>query len=94
MRARLSLALRHLAPATVEAERAVTVEGSQGVGPSTSCFATRQERGPDLSSGSGHEIQRDKIFEGAWDAIKLVLADAGAARRWLVTGALVVVADH
>ena len=84
MRARLSLALRHLAPATVEAERAVTVEGFQGVGPVDVVLRNAAgERSGLIECKWSRDLKRDKIFEGAWDAIKLVLADAGAARRWL-----------
>jgi len=32
------------------------------------------------------DLKRDKIYEGAWDAIRLSLAE-GDVDRWLVTGA-------
>lgn len=89
LRERLCLALRHLAPAKTEPERSVPMRGFQGVGP---VDVVLRDTNADAIVGLVEckwsvDINRDKIYEGAWDAVKLSLAEAATSGRWLVTGA-------
>ena len=90
LRDRLCHALAELTPARIEREKHVDVPGFQGVGPVDVVISN-----PDLGTRRGLveckwsvDLRRDKIYEVAWDAIKLALAlsqcDAGG---WLVVGA-------
>jgi hypothetical protein len=89
LRERLCLALRHLSAATTEPERSVPVRGFQGVGP---VDVVLRDTNSDAIVGLVEckwsvDINRDKIYEGAWDAVKLSLAEVATSGRWLVTGA-------
>ncbi len=89
MRQLLWVALRHLSGANVELERGVPVNGFQGVGPVD--VMLRDQRSGEvrglIECKWSVDSQRDTIYEVAWDAIKLSLADAPGAGRWLVAGA-------
>lgn len=90
LRARLQLAIGHLTGAVVEAERHVPIPQFQGVGPVD--LIVRQ---PDATPAVlieckwSRDSKRDKIYEAAWDAIKLALAvrAAGQGTAILVTAA-------
>ncbi|HET6870892.1 MAG TPA: hypothetical protein VFH80_33590 [Solirubrobacteraceae bacterium] len=89
MRRRLGICLTHLTGASIELERGVPVKGFQRVGPVD--VMLRDQRSGDvrglIECKWSVDPGRDKIYEAAWDAIKLSLADAPGAGRWLVTGA-------
>ena len=90
LRAHLCEAFENLLPDGCERERHVEVPGFQGVGPVDIVLG-------DPAAGTGVGLveckwsvaSRDKIYEGAWDAIKLALAvgDGSHSRGWLITGA-------
>jgi hypothetical protein len=90
LRARLGAALRHLAPAYVEYERHVPIIGFQGVGPVDVVLRDRYTGAVIglIECKWSIDRHRDKIYEAAWDAIKLALADGPTRNRWLLTGAL------
>lgn len=89
LRDRLCLALGHLSAADVIKERVVPSFGFRGAGPVDIVLRDRSTTEPVglVEVKWSVRISRDKIYEAAWDAIKLVLADAPTAKRWLITGA-------
>ena len=89
LRDRLCLAVEHLAAVDVGKERAVPILGFRGAGPIDILLRDRATTEPVglVEVKWSVDISRDKIYEAAWDAIKLVLADAPKAKRWLITGA-------
>jgi len=91
MREHLVTSLRHTSGATVVAERHVPIPEFQGVGP-VDIIVRAQSGGPLtglVECKLSRDRTRDKIFEGAWDAIKLALAtrSSPSATAYLVTGA-------
>lgn len=86
----LRQALAEKLTAAVERERHIAVPGFQGVGP-VDVVVSAQSGGPPhglIECKWSVDVERDKIFEGAWDAIKLALAAPNYhATAWLVTGA-------
>jgi hypothetical protein len=83
LRDRLCLAIGHLSAVEVVKERVVPILGFRGAGPVDIVLrdrATAELVGLVEVKWSVH-INRDKIYEAAWDAIKLVLADAPKAKR-------------
>lgn len=91
VRKHLCAALADLTDAAVEPERHIEVPCFQGVGPVD--IVLRAGPGGEEACGLieckwSTSISRDKIFESAWDAVKLALAiPKSTAGRWLVTGA-------
>jgi hypothetical protein len=86
---RFHAALTENTAGAVERERHVDVPGFQGVGPVDIVISDVSGKPSGLIECKWSvDLKRDKIYEGAWDAIKLAL---GAARHdaiaWLVTGA-------
>jgi hypothetical protein len=84
------LALAHLAPVDADKEEgSVSITGFRGVGPVD--IVVRERTGREviglIEVKSSVDANRDKIYEAAWDAIKLTLAQAPRAQRWLITGA-------
>lgn len=85
MRSRLICAISHLSHAVVRREQKIVIPGFQGVGPVDVVLTQGGGTSPValIECKWSRDSQRDKIYEGAWDAIKLVLAttadpDAGA----------------
>jgi len=91
LRDRLQVAIGHLTGALVEVERHAPIPEFQGVGPVDLIVRP----GPDAPSAVlveckwSRDAKRDKIYEGAWDAVKLALATRASpqAEAVLVTGA-------
>jgi hypothetical protein len=90
LRSRLSEAMERRLPARVRRERTLRLDAFQGVGG----FDVLVDEAPEgrvawLAETKWSYLSRSKVFEGAWDAVKLCLAeDQHAVRRgWLVTGA-------
>lgn len=89
LRERLCLAIRHLAPVEVAKEGGIPISGFRGAGPVDIVLRDRAGSEPVglIEVKWSVATRRDKIYEAAWDAIKLVLAEAPRAERWLITGA-------
>src|SRR4051812_15104938 len=90
LRSALRTALDTRLPGHVRAERKLELKAFQGVGG----FDLLVDRVPErrvawLVETKWSYTSRPKIFEGAWDAVKLCLAQAAHSikRTWLVTGA-------
>ena len=91
MRDRLARALGHLTDASIRTERKLSVPQFRGVGP-VDVVAGSSENGAVIAAIEckwSTDPRRDKIYEGAWDAVKLALTavNAPAAAGYLVTGA-------
>lgn len=74
----------------VDTERVVPIREFQGVGPVDIVLSDADEAPAWglIECKWSTDIRRDKIFEGAWDAVKLSLATRAHRRcGWLVTGA-------
>jgi hypothetical protein len=87
---RLRAALAEKTVGAVERERHVEVPGFQGVGPVDIVISELPGGEPRglVECKWSVDLKRDKIYEGAWDAIKIALAAARHhAVGWLVTGA-------
>jgi hypothetical protein len=89
LRDRLCLAISHLAPVDIHKERAIPIAGFRGAGPVDIVLRDRGSMEPIglIEVKWSVDIGRDKIYEAAWDAIKLVLAKTPTAQRWMITGA-------
>lgn len=91
LRAALVGALRRRrAEWVVDTERRVSIPEFQGVGPVDIVLRESVEAAPRglIECKWSTDARRDKIFEGAWDAVKLALATRERNRHgWLVTGA-------
>jgi hypothetical protein len=76
LRDRLALALGHLGGAVVEVERHVSIPAFQGVGPVDLIVRSRPDAAPVglVECKWSRHAKRDKIYEAAWDAVKLALA--------------------
>lgn len=75
---------------TVETERGVSIDEFQGVGAVDIVLRDAPDSTPWglIECKWSTDMRRDKIFEGAWDAVKLALATRAPGRLgWLVTGA-------
>jgi hypothetical protein len=90
LRTALCEELNELMPGRVRRERTLQLACFQGVGG----FDVLVDQAPEaiismLAETKWSYSSRDKIFEAAWDAVKLCLAqdEHGAHRCWLVTGA-------
>lgn len=86
----LQLALAENVGAAVERERHIEVPGFQGVGAVDIVISDQPKGRPTalVECKWSVDAKRDKIFESAWDAVKLALAAAKHdAKAWLVTGA-------
>ena len=81
MRERLCLAIRHLAPVDADKERSVPIHGFRGAGPVDIVLRDRATAEPVglIEVKWSVDVSRGKIYEAAWDAIKLVLAEAPRA---------------
>ncbi len=90
LRTALYSELRRRLPGHVRKEETVKLAAFQGCGPSD-LLVDRVPGGAVtwLAETKWSYTSRNKIFEGAWDAVKLVLAqeEKGAGRCWLITGA-------
>ena len=83
-------AFRRRFDGVVDAERGVAIPEFQGVGPVDVLLRADSASAPWglIECKWSADLRRDKIFEGAWDAVKLVLATReSGAHGWLVTGA-------
>jgi hypothetical protein len=91
MRDRLARALGHLTEAWIETEWHTPIPEFRGVGP-VDIVVRSTEQGEVIALIEckwSTDTSRDKIYEGAWDAVKLALATASTptADGFLVTGA-------
>jgi hypothetical protein len=90
MRDHLARALGHLTGRAIATERAITIPEFQGVGPVDIAMPT--DGGPAvglIECKWSTDHTRDKIYEAAWDAVKLALAirEALTAAGYLITSA-------
>jgi hypothetical protein len=90
LRSALVDALRRRFDGVVDTERSIAIPEFQGVGPVDVLLRADSASAPWglIECKWSADLRRDKIFEGAWDAVKLALATREpGVQGWLVTGA-------